>query len=67
GDPDLDKKAANQWYKEWLKDGKPDAEGHKTEKSPNSDGKVFVVPVPMPFTVPIPSVFPDPLPVPVPL
>jgi hypothetical protein len=53
GDPDLTKEEAEQWYKIWVQEGKPDAEGHRTTNM------VPVVPLPCTPDVPL---FPIPAP-----
>ncbi len=62
GDPDIgSRQDALKWYQTWIAEGKPDAEGHRTVKSSNSNN-VLVVPLPVPYTSPppIPLTVPDP-------
>jgi hypothetical protein len=62
GDPDIgSRQDALKWYQTWIAEGKPDAEGHRTVKSNNSNN-VLVVPLPVPYTSPppIPLTVPDP-------
>jgi RHS repeat-associated protein len=47
GDPDLDKGQAEWWFNQWLREGKPNPEGHSTEMSP-----VFIPPFPDLLLVP---------------
>jgi hypothetical protein len=54
GDPDLTKQEAEEWYKIWVQEGKPDAEGHRTTNN-------MVPVVPLPFTPYVPP-FPIPSP-----
>ena len=44
GDPDVpDYKTAKQLYDDWVRDGKPNAEGHRTEEPDDGSVKTVVI------------------------
>ena len=53
GDPDLTAGEARELYKQWQAEGEPDAEGHRTK--PSSDSQMVVPPVEIPDIPLVPS------------